>query len=799
MSVVVDAGLALRLSWHRRWSMVATIAILAIGLISTAALFIVLDALILQPLPFKDPGQLYVVGPSRDGAQTVPNRAPERVTQRELLDLATLPGVTATFGFCERGGVVSDEARQGEDLRDASVTSAFFSGLGVRPMLGRPLTDLDIGVTPPRVLISYSLWVSRFAADQRAIAQWTTLGGNRVEVVGVMPPRFNFPSGANLWSISSTSIRSLVGVARASRGILRPDALRFSDRPGTAMPLSDYLHPTTDKTLPLTFLLVLAIITLAMTWLHLGALRAVQIFDHARDTAVRMAIGASSWQVIRQHVVENLLFVVATLAVAVLFLPAAVSVAARLLPPTLTVGREIGVDARGLLFLGSVTLLGLLVMTIGPARATTRPSLLGLLKNEGQTISSPARTRRRRAVLIAQVGLVSGLLYVTGVLATEMMRMRRFDLGFNPDGLLTVTLPEASRAPAARDTANGQSDSRSAKPAPGSTLEPESLQRDLVHEIGGVPGVTAVATGFEPFYTPGMGVQVGIDGASSTQRDIGTPNALYQMVSPGYFRTIGTPILEGRDFDWALDGGRHVAIISRSLARALGRPTGLAGSTVWINGGQYAVLGVVGDIRANVTDALGERPYLYWLAPRLSPILVRVSDERRGGVVSRIAAIVRAVTHEPKRPSFANARQRVAQFVAPHSSRVALVAMQAGAALLLSVLGLYALASEVLRQRLRSMAVRKAFGASPRQIFVHLSGPVAIDAAIGLALGLVLGIVAASWLWSAALIGSGLAVFDIRAALLAIVPVSFASLFALLGPARRAARLDPSVLLRVAQ
>jgi hypothetical protein len=781
MSLGSDISCAWRLLWRRRWLALTGLAIVVLGLTTTSAMFIILDTLVLEPLPFRDPDQLFVVGPPFEkihGSGSFLQRlgttgAPTTVTDAELQEMLRLPGVTAAFGYTTKGASLKQEFRDAEGLRDAGVTPSFFEGLGVHPFVGRAFIAEDVGARPQRALMSYGLWSDRFGRDFGILGQCVTLGGERVEIVGVMPERFNFPAGANLWVASTARIRSQIGVVRVAAGKLPTHGLRLSSGDFLALPLRDYLEPGRDKVIPLTFLFATAGVVLAITWLHLGALRTVQVFDHARETAIRMALGASPGQIVRQQIVESLLFVAIALGAALMVLPSVVRVAAYLLPPSVTLGREAAVDHRGILFLCLATLLGAIGMSAGPIRATTRAGVLALLKNEGQILSGLSPGGRRRAVLIAQVALVSALLYITGLLTTELMRVRQLNLGFDPEGLLIVKLPERNDSV-------------------GSALRQSTLLENIAH----ISGVVACAAGFEPSFLGIMPVTVGNDAQSSRFDGSRAPNAMYQSVSPGYFRTVRTPIIEGREFDWRLDGEGRVVVVSQSLARSLGRARGLSGSTIWINGGRFLVVGVVGDIRANATNEIGERPYLYFLSARSDTILVRVDKERRIEAIDRIKSTVQAVTERADRLWFLDAKQNVMSFLAPHASRVALAGLQTGAALVLGVVGLYSLACEVLRRRLRSAAIRKAFGARTPDILLHISAPVITGAASGLFLGLGLGIAAGWWLSSVALIASRSAAIDIRATSLAITSVLLASLLALVGPARRAARLDPSVLLR---
>jgi putative ABC transport system permease protein len=735
-------------------------------------MFIVVDGFVLKPLPFRDADQLFAVGLVQDRviAGWAPRRQLGGVTRAELDEILHVPGVISAMGYTTKV-FVKQEYRDTEGLVDAGVTPSFFEGLGVQPFIGRRLTNEDIGVVPRRALISFGIWTDRFGRDPGVVGQTIVLAGESLQVVGIMPPRFNFPGGANLWVVSQSRIRSLTGVIRVTLGKTPPQKFRLSSGNFLAVPLREFLEPEQGKVLPLTFLFLAAGVVLAITWLHLGALRAVHVFDRARETAVRMAMGASPWQIARKQLIENVFFVGIALIAAVLLLPTAVKVTVLLLPSTVTLGREIAVDHRAILFLGFATLMGIALMSLGPVRATMRTDVLALLKNEGQTLSSFSFRRGCRTILVAQVALVSSLLYSTGMLATELLRVRHLDLGFDPDGLLILK-------PAGANDSFG----------------PSVQQATMLEQIRKVPGVLAAAAGFDPSFIGVMPVSVGIDANSSRSSDSSDSNAMYQGVSPGYFRTVRTPILEGRDFEY---GEKRVVMVSQGLARAIGRPNGLAGSTVWVNGGPFLVAGIVGDIQANVTDEFGKRPYLYYQSPTLTnPILVRVDQKFRRRTIDRIISVVQGLTGQPDRPWILDARQRVEPFIAPHTSRVVLVGIQAGTALLLALVGLYSLAHQVLRQQLRSIAVRKALGAPNKHVMMLTSGLVVVNAAIGLSLGLGLGLAMGRWMSSAAIVASNAETIDVFAVALTVLSVLIASLLGLIAPVCQALRLDPSVLLR---
>jgi putative ABC transport system permease protein len=684
----------------------------------------------------------------------------------DLKALLAIPGVEAAFQYGTGTGFFDAQSRERESLHEVSVSSGFFQTVGVRPVFGRELSSEDANSEPRRVLVSYGIWNERLGRDPGVAGRLVSLAGRRVEVAGVMPRGFNFPDGANVWIPPNPRIwiRAFVSVVRTQTPLSVRQFETAADR-FVGVPLQSFLEPESKRARAVGFLFVAASAIVIITWLHVGMLRAVHVIDKMGDHAIRLALGARRGTLVREQCVQSAMLALLAIGIAAVVLPQALKVLISFLPPEVVLGRDIEVDYRSLLFLGGLTLLGTVGMTLAPIRASTRIDVLAGLKNSAPTASR--RSSGRQLLVILQIGLVTALLYLTGLATHELVRLRTLNLGFETERLLVASLPDA---PTSQVFGIWQS---------------ESLTR-----IKRLPGITMAAGGASPLAKSLQPVSVTAEAPSQAQLRQSPINALRRYVSPGFFQTMAIPFDEGRDFDWNTDRQTDNVIVSRSLAASFGPIPGAIGRSVFINGGRATVIGVVGDVRRGGTDTR-EQPSIYQLSVSHT-LVVRSTGPVNQSLLTRVSDEIRAVTGRSD-VDIRDAHTEVVTLLAPQQARASLMAFEGAAALALSLIALYGVSREMAHRQRHRAAICKALGATNTTIVIQMARPLVVVTAVGVTAGLIVGSASGAWLTSTAVVDSN---GDPVAAATATAVVVLAVTAALIGPLRSAASVSPSVLLR---
>jgi putative ABC transport system permease protein len=738
---------------------VLTFAALVLGVAVSAVLFAVVDALILQPPPFRDPDRLFALWWAGR-----PGEPGYRVTPSEVRALTDLPGVESVTAYpVGFAGLFDPHERAALDLRDVYVDTQFFRTLGVTPAAGRVPESADaLDELTSGVLLSESLWRQQFGADPHVVGAIVELANRRLRVIGVMPARFNFPSGANVWILQAPrprGIRGSVGIVRLHSS--EPAArVAIEARSGLRLvPIREFLGPETAHLKPVLALLVTAVVVLLVACVHLGTARMVQAGARRHELAVRMALGAQPRRLAAEELIDMACVVGVSLLGAFLLLPMVESVTLGFFPPWITAGRELSPGPRTMVLLASVTFAFGLAASIGPIRWTRRLNVAATLHDVA--LRTTTGGSRSRAILALQVLLVAALLYSTGTMGHELMRLRSADLGYRPERLLIVDLSRAPGAVAGRVW--GES---------------------AVERLRQLHGIAAAAMGFPPDTRSMLPVPVGRDAPASEH------NALRQWVGDGYFHTLGTRVVAGREFE-PTDPTDHV-MLSETLARTIGAAADVVGTYVWVEGARRLVVGIAEDIRPGGVD-LEERRYVYF---RGAPpqLVVRVADGHDLDAVSReISAATAAVIGSIADVRVRRLSRSLDESLTAESTRLALVTLNTLAALLVATLGLFAIVHDVLRQRLHEAAIRKALGASGPRLTVQVLWPVLAACLAGGVLGLVCGSVVSRWLVVTRMAPAGL---DPLAGALALGTVVLIAGIAVLQASRRIVRLDPAMLLR---
>lgn len=778
------------------------VAVLALAIGASAAVFTLVDAVVLRPLPLREPDRLLTVALLRPGNDRFPLSLPD------LADVAaetrTLDGIAWGFGWSANLTGSGDAER----LQGTRVSANYFEVTGAGVALGRALRPDDD--RRPVVLVSHGVWQRRFGGAPDAIGLRIVLNGEAFTIVGVLRPDFvslvRDPDVVAPHAPSSDPRRAnrnqafLRVVARMKPGVtiaqVAGDLESINRRMRAAYPDSHgtdlgarvaTLHDdVAGRAAPmLRVLLAAVLLVLVVACANVANLFLVRGLACRRELAVRSALGASRRRLIAHLLVEAAVLGVAAGAAGLLVARWIVHGLLALGPTAMPRVAEVGVDARVMAFTAAVSLGATLLFGLAPAVQASRGNLRDRLQDGDRAVSDGGR-RVRAWLIAAEVALSTVLLVAAALLARSFLRVQAVDPGFRPEGVLTVrlSLPRARY----RDRA-----------------AIESFYNQLEPRVAALPGVRAVAAAnVVPMNGYLASTAFHVDGVIAKD----APEAHYRMISPGYFRALGIPVRAGRPFTAAdRTGSQPVAIVNETFARQHLPGRNPLGATLRLDDGEKTprkveVVGVVGDVRhfglereatieVYVPIPQVPDPTTIWLANNMYWIVHMEGAALRAapGVRHEVAQV------DPGVPaSFVRSMEQwLGATLETRRFNLALVQAFALAALLLAVVGVYATAASALASRTREIGIRTALGASR-------------PAVVGLVLRAGLAPVGAGLAVGAG--GSLLAARALEGLLFGVTfrdPVSIASVVLVLGsaalaacsvPARRAAKLDPLIALR---
>lgn len=793
-----DLRLALRRLRARPTATLTILVVLALGIGATLVVAGVLDAVLLRPLDYPAAERLvHIQEQRRDGEREgLAFATLEDLRRLEASGLAEIGG----FSFSSVNLTGSGDPRQ---LRVARVSNGFFATFGLLPELGRSLDpEENERRSQPVVVLSHALWQDKLGGRADVLGEVVDFDGSPHEVVGIMPARFSFPSWADAWvplgdlGAQPRDQRPLNVVARlAPAGHLRAtqsalDSLAanlaeahpatFAGRSLIARPLLDLFVAGSRPMLIAVFCGVAGL--LLIVCLNVASLGTAGALERVREISVRAALGARRGRMMRQLVTESLLLSTLGGIAGVLLAVWGLDAIKALGPATLPRLETAHVDGRLLGFAGLlITAVGVLSGLAPALRATRRDPAIGLEAGRGTTADS--RTFSLRNLLVAgQVAITLALLVAAGLAGRSFSAMARTDTGFDVDRLLSIGFvlpPDRYPAPEQRS----------------------AWISDVLAATQAVPGVERASTiNFVPFTSSSVSREVRGGIATSAAEPPLVASEL--VVSPGYFATVGLPLLAGRDFDRGDDGrGLLAVIVSRALAKAIWGEEEAVGQRLSIDGGETVtaatVVGLVADAHhAGVASAAPRQLYRAYAQQRwlYSNLIVRAQPQR--DPASLIAAVQRAVwSVDPDRPLFAatTSQSYLELELAQPRFRSFLLVFFSGFGLLLAAVGIYSMLAVSVRQRRREIGIRLALGAARHKV----RGLIVREGMVSTTLGLVLGVplaLAATRLLATQLVGVEPGDPWTFAAVAAILLGSAYAAIAV--PAARASRVDPMTTLR---
>ena len=797
-TVVQDARIALRGLKRSPAFIIVAVLCLAFGIGANAAIYSVINAVLVRPLPFVTPTQLVRIWQA--GA------VPPGIYEILRTDGRSYSGLA---GWIDARKVsVTDGSGRPERYIASDVTANAFNVLGVGAALGRTFLPGDnLSGRTGVVLLSDAVWRQQFGASRTVLGRSITIDGIAHTIVGVMPRDFRFPSAdVQLWTPAAFLPASpsywwgmpLRLVARLEPGRSAAQAtaemapllarargafpMRMPNDWGKNVDVVSLRESIVGRARPTLLLLFAAVgLVLMVACVNVATLYVDRATRREREIAVRVALGAGRRRVIAQLLTESL--IVAALGAVAGFLLAMISV--RILVVMLPVGtpraEEIAVDGHVLAFTLSIAVLCGLIFGLLPAVHATKLDVQTSLRRDGRSGDSPRGSLVARMLAVSQVALAVIIVTAAGLLLKSLWRLRQVDLGFDAEHVLVASVPlpsfdrdTASRGPAFYDA--------------------------VVTQARAIPGVRlAAATSGVPFgateYPAAMEVE-----AHPTPPGGAPAFPIRTTVTPEYFRALAIPLLRGRAFTEAdRSGALAVAVVDVSAAKALWPHEDAVGQRiryVW-DKSWVTVVGVVGDVRR---DSLSGAPqpsiYLPMSQSFAQEMVVVVRADADADITNISRALRHAVAEENPSVPVGDLRS-VDGFVAASAAgprfAATLLAIFASIALLLGATGIYGVMTAAVSRRTREIGVRMALGATSRGILRAVLKESAGIAAMGVAIGIV-GAIAVGEFLRGMLFGVGATDAGVLASVSAILGV--VAMIATLVPARRASRVDPLSAIR---
>jgi len=795
-----DVSLAARRLRRAPGFTLAATATLALAIGANAALFALVDAVVLRPLPYPDAQRLVAVVEATEGSRST--IAPGNIADYRVPAFESL----AAWHFEEMD---LSEGGRPETVFAHAVTHDFFTVLGLQPTLGRaflPEEDREGGAKV--VILSDGLWRSRFAADPGIVGRTIRVDRQPYLVTGVLPPEFSPPAGFAGRTVSLYVPAAFPAELLANRGDhetnlvarLRPGA-RLAEAQAQIRAVSDRLahdFPDTNREVraevvaldrdltrevrgSLLLLWGAVAAVLAIACLNVANLHMVRASSRLREMAITNALGASRARLVIGLLVESLLLATAGCLLGLLVAQGLLSGFVALAPPGTPRIALAALDARVLTFTFLVAGATAVLFGLLPALTATRAISVGVLQAGGREHSPRNVLRFRGALVTGQVALALVLLLAASLVVRSMVRLHAVALGFATEGVVAarVRLPSLRYPEASRRLA---------------------FFEELERRLRARPGVEAVAFANALPLRGGWSTGIELEGRrppSPGRFD----EADAQAVSRAYFQTLGIPIRRGRGFtEGDREGAPCVALVNEDFARLFSPGTNVVGKRVrrgekapWVE-----VVGVTGSLRRDGHDGeLTPQIYLPAAQTGLYPVALADVAVRGAGGTGALAALVRAEVQaiDPEQPisRVMSLDEALARGDAPRRFGLALLAGFALTALILTLVGIYAVAAYSVGQRTPEFGVRVALGADRGSILRLVVRSVLAQVAAGVAVGLPLAL-----LVTRALQGFLFEIAPTDPASFALVPLLLvaAGLGAALVPARRAAHLDPVAALR---
>jgi putative ABC transport system permease protein len=773
---------------------------LALGIGGTTAIFSAVHAVVLQPLPLREPARLMVVGEIYDGQ-------PQVMSVGNYVDTdAAVTSFEGGLSALDYANFNLSDGTMPERIVGARVTANYFDVLGVRPMLGRTFTAEEDRPGGDRVaVLSHRLWMRRFGASAAVLGRSVRMNGTTYVVAGVMPESFDLTTDSEeLWTpiaftpeqraMHDEHYLTVYGRLKAGRTLRQAQteldgaAARLRrDFPKDDEAVSLGAVPFVDRFVGdvrqrLLILLAAVALVLLIACGNVANLLLARGAARAREIAVRSAIGAGQWRIIRQLLTESVMLALVAAAAGLVLAHWSVGAVVAWSPPDVPRLEQARINPLAVGFAIAIALVSSALFGVAPALRVSRSDVQTGLREGGRGSTGGLRDRVRNALVVAEVALSLLLLFGAGLLIRSAIALQHTSPGFEPRGVLSarMTLPPTSYSD------------------PGRIVE--TLRR-IVEAAAATPGASSAAiTSYAA-----MGGGGGSNGLLPEGREPGLRNLIQstlRVTTPGFFATMGVPIVRGRNFnDGDRAGGDRVMIVSERLAALAFPGQDPIGKRIacCVPGSDALkiVVGVAGDIRSRGPAVapvpefylpLAQAPDVAWNWFRTVYLVVRTPGEPSALIKPLNAAVARIDSDLPLF-DVRTMEQRLSGTLATARFNTLLLSLLGAIGLLLAASGIYGVIAYFVSQRTQEIGVRIALGATPgavvRLILGQAMRPVAIGTAIGLAGGLAASRVLAGQLF-------GVSRADPLTGAAVVATLIGVALVASAVPARRAAAVDPT-------
>jgi predicted permease len=792
MTIWQDARYGFRMLVKNPGFSIVVILTMALGIGATTGIFSVVNAVLLRPMHFKDVDRLAMIW------EVKPSGNLNVVSPANYLDWKNQSTAFEHMAIMQNWNYTLTGTEQAVRLCGAKVSAEFFSTLGVNPVFGRTFTTEEVKQGgPPVVIVGYGVWQRMYGGDTSVIGSKISLNsgfGDATQhiVVGVMPAGFNFPGEAELWLPYSTDgIKPTVRggwsanvVARLKPGVTRAKAQAEMDviagRLAQAYPetnrdggvkitsLHEHLVRNVRSLLYMfqgAVLLVLLVAVANVANLLLG-----RSASRSKEMALRAALGANRWRIVRQLLTESLLLAVMGGALGLLVAYWGVHGLGNLVASFLPRAEESSIDGTVLTFTLFVSLVSGIIFGLAPVVRTMKTDLNECLKERSAVRGFGAfgSIRLRHSLVVIEIAFSLMLLVSAGLLFKSFILLGRVPLGFDPKNVLTIELAE--------------------------TIEP--IRPELLGRLSALPGVQAVGAVRDlPVQSPSYIDEASVEG--ELPKVPGEQRLLcYNSVTSHYFRAMGTTLVEGRGItEQDTKDSPPVVVVNETFVKRLLGGADPIGRRL-LKGQRHTIVGVVSDVKYGaLADEIQPHAYCSYQQERTLPVryIVLRTESKPIQYVPLVREVLRAVEKDRPILSIRTMEERIAYSIMPQRFQTALVTLFSVVGLILAIIGIYGVISYSVTQRVREFGIRMALGARGRDVLTVVLRHGMKLIMIGLAIGL---------------LGAFTATRAIRSFLYNVNPIdpltyicvclilAGVALLASYLPARRAAKIDPMEALR---
>ena len=793
-----DIRLAFRLLAKSPAFTLTALLALALGIGANSVIFSAVNALLFHPVGISEPERVVAIRTKYEklNLQSIVISAPTFADVRDSKD------VFAAAAIVVQGDLSYTAGDYPERLSTRAVTSQWFDVFGAKPILGRVFRPEEDQPNQNHVVVlDYGMWQRFFGGDPSIVEKTIQLNEEPYKVIGVMGPEFSAPNQdlwlplglpADAFLPTNRHNEGFVGVARLQPGISFEKAQAYmgvltqhgfddaangayakDSRWGVfAVPYTDFV--VGDLKTPMFVLLGAVGFVLLIACSNIAGLMLARASGQAREWAVRTALGANRWHLIRQTLAESLLLAMGGTLLGLLVAYGGVRALLRLTPENLVGGLNIRIDMYVLIFTSAIGVLSGVLFGIAPAWQVMRNDTHDSLKEGGRSgTASKLRLRMRSILVTAEVAIAIILLVGAGLFIRSLTRLQQVETGFRPAGVMTgiVSLPPAQYTEPEKRTA---------------------FFRSVIERMEAIPGVTAVAAGMPFPFFGGSSASFNIEGRDVGPGDPG-PHGDVRWVSSGFFSTLGIPLKNGRVFS-EQDGPQSepVVVIDENLAKQYWpneNPVGKRlrrGRAPWCT-----IVGVVGHVKHSELAAdSGKGVYYYPMLqqPRLAAgLLIRTSGDP-SRLSNALREAVRSVNPAQPLSDLKSMDERVAATLGGRRFAVTLLGLFAAIALFMAALGLYGVISYGVTQRTHEIGIRLALGAQPGQLLGWIVGQGLRLTLVGIAVGSFFAFALSRMLANQLF---GIRAFDPLTFIVMAVVLLLVSFVASYVPARRATKVDP--------